>query len=75
MPLEQAVRAVGHPQRAIDILLDEHDGGPLAGDLTDDAVQRLDHEGSQTEGGLVEQEQARVAHQGAADRKRLLLAA
>ena len=74
-PLQQAIDPLGGRERALDVLLDQHDRGALAADVGERAIDLLDHDGSKPERYLVAQQEPRIRHQRATDRRHLLLAA
>nr|WP_034693829.1 hypothetical protein [Acidovorax sp. NO-1] len=72
--LDQVV-ARGEPYRLAHVLLDEHDGNPLAGELPDQQEQLLHDHRRQSLGVLVDQQPPQRTGQHARDRQHLLLAA
>src|ERR1700733_792929 len=74
-PSVQDVGVVRSVQRAVDVLLHEHDG-PVGGGHGDDrVVDRVGDRGGQARGRLVEQQHGGLGHQRLGDRQHLLLAA
>src|ERR1700728_5361406 len=71
--LLEAIETCRGVKRAIDILLDQYDGGAFRGDGAEALVDVADDDRRQAKRQLVAQKQPRIGQQGAADRHHLLL--
>src|SRR3989338_8408402 len=69
------VGAVGEPERAQDVLLDQEDRHAVAVDRGEVLEDGGEDDRREAEGGLVEHQEARARHQRAPDGRHLLLAA
>src|SRR5580700_5318912 len=73
--LLKTIEAYRSVERAIDVLLDQHNGDAFGGDGAEALIDVADDDRRQAQRELIAQQEPRVGHQGAADRRHLLLAA
>src|SRR5580704_4654825 len=59
-------------ERAIDVLLDQHDGGAFGGDGAKTLIDVADDDWRQAEREFIAKQEPRIGHQGATDRRHLL---
>src|SRR6516162_10630455 len=73
--LLEAIEPRRSVERAVNVLLDQHDGRSLGGDGAEALIDVADDDWGEAERQLVAEKKPRIGHEGAADRRHLLLPA